>query len=136
MDYDYRALIGKWHVSKQSMTQPLVSFFLLLAFFWSIFSIDLEIIAFFSSNFFSARLGIALEVGRQQKKKLIQNKEEPDIISTFQCCIGEKAFYKSKDFHYSSFFGTQKLICQLQHSYDPWVSFIVHLHSSWNCGTY
>ena len=39
------ALIGKWHVSKQSMTQPLVSFWLL--FLVHFFSIDLEIIAFF-----------------------------------------------------------------------------------------
>ena len=42
------ALIGKWHVSKQSMTQPLVSFWLL--FLVHFFSIDLEIIAFFSKR--------------------------------------------------------------------------------------
>ena len=72
------ALIGKWHVSKQSMTQPLVSFWLL--FLVHFFSIDLEIIAFFfQSDFFSARLGIALEVGRQ-KKKFIQNREEALLL--------------------------------------------------------
>ena len=43
--------------------------FSFLSFFGPLFSIDLEIIAFFQSDFFSARLGIALELWKEGKRR-------------------------------------------------------------------
>ena len=43
---------------------------------------------FFQSDFFSARLGIALEVGRQ-KKKLIQCREAFLLLYTKKCAVSE-----------------------------------------------
>ena len=64
-------------------------FFSSSGFFWSIFSIDLEIIAFFfQSDFFSARLGIALEVGKAKEETHSESREAKKKCAVFSTSKG------------------------------------------------
>ena len=88
MDYDYRALIGKWHVSKQSMTQPLVSFFFFWLFLVHFFHRPGNNCLFFQSDFFSARLGIALEVGKAKEETHSESREAKKKCAVFSTSKG------------------------------------------------